>query len=166
MPQFEISTFSSQLFWFFVCWGIVFLYLWKFLVPRMSAKLSEREQKIKSILAEATSFDLQTEMMLIRYNEQLNHIKQKQKAKLQQTTEFIQKSKEDLESDLKQGLESKVLKLEATLKKSQDELLKRLPVELESVLTEFVQQQVPFELEGADIGKLLNLEIKKLKHHD
>lgn len=166
MPQFEISTFSSQLFWFFVCWGIVFVYLWKFLVPRMSAKLSEREQKIKSILSEATSFDLQTEMMLLNYDDQLNHFKQKQKAKLQQTTEFIQKSKEDLKSDLKQGLDAEVLKLEAKLELSQEELFKKLPLELESVLTAFAEQQVPFKLDGADMGKLLKVEIKKLQHHD
>ncbi len=166
MPQFEISTFSSQLFWFFVCWGIVFVYLWKILVPRMSAKLSDRERKIKSILAEATSFDLQTETMLLKYDDKLNHFKQKQKAKLQQTTEFIQKSKEDLESDLKQGLDAEILKLEATLKKSQADLLKSLPAKLESVLTEFAQQQVPFKLDGDGISKMLNVEIKKLKHHD
>lgn len=166
MPQFEISTFSSQLFWFFVCWGILFVYLWKFLVPRMSAKLSEREHKIKSILAEATSFDLQTEMMILKYDDKLNHFKQKQKAKLQQTTEFIQKSKEDLEADLKQGLDAEMLKLEAKLKKSQGELLKRLPAELESVLTGFAQQQVPFKLDGDGISKVLNAEVKKFKHHD
>jgi F-type H+-transporting ATPase subunit b len=166
MPQFEISTFSSQLFWFFICWGIVFVYLWKFLVPRMSAKLSERERKIESILAEAKNFDHQTEMMLLQYNDKLNHFKQKQKAKLQQTTEFIQKSKEDLESDLKQDLDAQMLALEVKLQKSQDAVLKKLPLELESVLTEFAQQQVPFKVDGDSIGNLLKVEIKKLKHHD
>ena len=166
MPQFEISTFSSQLFWFFICWGIVFVYLWKFLVPRMSAKLSERERKIESILAEATNFDHQTEVMLLQYGDKLNHFKQKQKLKLQQTTEFIQKSKEDLESDLKQDLDSQMLTLEAKLIKSQEDLLKNLPAKLESVLTEFTQQQVPFKVDGESIGKLLNVETKKLRHHD
>ncbi|MBH1989714.1 MAG: hypothetical protein I8H80_00875 [Alphaproteobacteria bacterium] len=166
MPQFEISTFSSQLFWFFVCWGCVFVYLWKILVPRMSAKLSDREHKIKSILAEATSFDLQTETMLLKYDDKLNHFKQKQKAKLQQTTEFIQKSKEGLESDLKQELDSQLLILEAKLKQSQADLLKTLPTELESVLTEFAQKQIPFALDAGGISKVLNAEVKKLMHHD
>ncbi|MDP3936089.1 MAG: hypothetical protein Q8Q56_03795 [Alphaproteobacteria bacterium] len=166
MPQFEISTFSSQLFWFFLCWGILFLYLWKFLVPRMSAKLTEREHKIKSILAEATSFEVRTEMMLLKYDDKMNHFKQKQKAKLLQTTEFIEKSKEDLESGLKHGLDTEMLKLEAKLKKSHEELLKSLPSELESVLTVFAQQQIPFKLEGEGINKLLNAEVKKLKNHD
>lgn len=166
MPQFEISTFSSQLFWFFVCWGILFVYLWKFLVPRMSAKLSERERKIKNILAEATSFDLQTEMMLLKHDDKLNRFKQKQKEKLQKTSEFIQKSKEDLESDLKQGLDTEMLTLEVKLKESQGKLLKNLPAELESVLTAFAQQQLPFALDGDGISKVLNAEIKKLKHHD
>jgi F-type H+-transporting ATPase subunit b len=166
MPQFEISTFSSQLFWFFVCWGIVFVYLWKFLVPRMSAKLSERERKIHSILEEATRFDHQAGMMILQYDDKLKHLKQMQKAKLQQTTEFVQKSKENLEFDLKQELDAQLLKLEANLKKSQEKMLKSLPTELEGVLTEFAQHQVPFTMDGQGINTLINVAAKRLKHHD
>jgi F0F1-type ATP synthase membrane subunit b/b' len=132
----------------------------------MSAKLSERERKIRSILEEATRFDHQAELMILQYDDKLKHLKQTQKAKLQQTTEFIQKSKEDLESDLKQELDAELVKLEANLKKSQEKLLKRLPTELEGVLTEFAQHQVPFKMDGQGINTLINVAVKKLKHHD
>jgi F-type H+-transporting ATPase subunit b len=167
MPQFEISTFSSQLFWFFTCWGILFIYLWKFLVPRMTAKLSDREHKIKSILAEASNFESQTVNMLSKYEDELNRFKQVQKARLQQVTAFIQKSKEDLEGDLKKDLHAAVDKLEEKLKKSQQKLLQEVPIQLESVLTEFAKQQLPFKLDNeSTIHEMLKQEIKKLDHHD
>lgn len=167
MPQFEISTFSSQLFWFFICWGILFVYLWKILVPKMSRKLSDREQKIKSILDEASNFEAQSATMLLKYEGQLNSFKQLQKAKLLQVFEFIQKSKEDLEFDLKKDLHIAVDILEKKLKKTRKELLQGVPDQLDSVLTEFAKQQLPFKLDNEiSIKEMLTQEIKKLDRHD
>jgi F-type H+-transporting ATPase subunit b len=167
MPQFEISTFSSQLFWFFICWGILFVYLWKILVPKMSRKLSDREQKIKSILDEASNFEAQSATMLLKYEGQLNSFKQLQKAKLLQVSEFIQKSKEDLEFDLKKDLHIAVDILEKKLKKTGKELLQGVPDQLDSVLTEFAKQQLPFKLDNEiSIKEMLTQEVKKLDRHD
>jgi F-type H+-transporting ATPase subunit b len=167
MPQFEISTFSSQLFWFFICWGILFVYLWKILVPKMSRKLSDREQKIKSILDEASNFEAQSATMLLKYEGQLNSFKQLQKAKLLQVSEFIQKSKEDLEFDLKKELHIAVDILEKKLKKTGKELLQGVPDQLDSVLTEFAKQQLPFKLDNEiSIKEMLTQEVKKLDRHD
>jgi F-type H+-transporting ATPase subunit b len=152
MPQFDVSTFSSQLFWLAICWGIVFIYLWKFLVPKMSSKLTERERKIKSILAEATHFDVQTEIMLVKHDELLNRVKQQQQERLQQVSSFIQNSKEELEDELNT---------------SQNKILKQVPAELENVLVQVIKRQLP-ESVYAD-GKLktmLSKELKKLEGHD
>lgn len=167
MPQFDVSTFTSQLFWLAVCWVMVFLYLWKFLVPKMSAKLAEREHKIKSILAEASNFDVQTELMLLKYDEQMNRFKQLQNERLQQVSNFIQHSKEDLEADLKQAIAANTTQLETDLSSEQKKLLKQLPSELANVLAQFIQKQLP---ESADVDEtikaLLSKELKKIERHD
>lgn len=167
MPQLDVSTFSSQLFWLAICWGMVFLYLWKFLVPKMSSKLAERERKIKNILAEAKNFDAQTEIMLVKYDELLNRVKQQQQERLQQASSFIQNSKEDLESDLKQAINAEVQKLEDELSVSQHKILKQVPAELESVLAQFIQKQLP---ESKDVDEtlkaMLTKELKKIESHD
>lgn len=167
MPQFEISTFSSQLFWFFICWGILFIYLWKFLVPKMSTKLSDRERKIKSILEQASNFEHQSTAMLLKYENELTTFKQEQKARLLQVFEFIHKNKEDLEVCLKKDLDSAVEQLEENLKASQKELLKDAPDHLEFILSEFAKQQLPLKLDNKlSIKDMLAKELKKLDHHD
>jgi F-type H+-transporting ATPase subunit b len=167
MPQLDVSTFSSQLFWLAICWGMVFLYLWKFLVPKMTSKLAEREQKINSILVEAKNFDAQTEIMFRKYDEQLNRVKQQQQERLQQVSSFIQNSKEDLETDLKQSITAEIKKLEDELNASKHKILKQVPAELESVLAQFIQKQLP---ESADVDKtlkaMLTKELKKIESHD
>lgn len=167
MPQLDVSTFSSQLFWLAICWGMVFLYLWKFLVPKMTSKLAEREQKINSILVEAKNFDAQTEIMFGKYDDQLNRVKQQQQERLQQVSSFIQSSKEDLEADLKQSINAEIKKLEDELNASKHKILKQVPAELESVLAQFIQKQLP---ESADVDKtlkaMLTKELKKIESHD
>ena len=133
----------------------------------MSRKLSDREQKIKSILDEASNFEAQSATMLLKYEGQLNSFKQLQKAKLLQVSEFIQKSKEDLEFDLKKELHIAVDILEKKLKKTGKELLQGVPDQLDSVLTEFAKQQLPFKLDNEiSIKEMLTQEVKKLDRHD
>lgn len=167
MPQFDVSTFSSQLFWLAVCWGIVFIYLWKFLTPKMSGKLSEREKRIQDLLGEAANFDLKTEEMLKEYDGRVGSFKLLQNERFLQVSTFIQSSKEDLEADLKQNMVVEVKNLEVELDAFQKKILKQLPSEFEVVLAQFIKQQLP---EGVYVDEnlkaLLSKELKRLDGHD
>jgi F-type H+-transporting ATPase subunit b len=167
MPQFDVSTFSSQLFWLATCWVILFVYLWKFLVPKMSSKLAERERKIGNILKEATNYDTQTEIMLLKYEEQLNRFKQMQNERLQQVAIFIQNSKDELEADLKQALNAEAKKLEVDLHSAKLSILKHVPGELEGVLTQFINSQLSESvLVEEKLKSMLEEELLKAARHD
>lgn len=43
MPQFDITTYSSQIFWLILSFGILFLGLSRFIIPRFKAILLKRE---------------------------------------------------------------------------------------------------------------------------
>ena len=47
MPQFDTSTFASQIFWLFICFGILFLFLQYVIVPKITKAISERNIKIQ-----------------------------------------------------------------------------------------------------------------------
>jgi F-type H+-transporting ATPase subunit b len=167
MPQFDVSTFSSQLFWLATCWVIVFVYLWKFLVPKMSSKLAERERKIGNILKEATNYDAQTEIMLLKYDEQLNRFKEQQNERLQKVSTFIQNSKDELEADLKQALNAEAKKLEADLHSAKLSILKQVPGELEGVLTHFIKSQLSESVFVEEkLKSILEEELLKAARHD
>lgn len=46
LPQFEIQYWSSQIFWLFVTFGLLYLVLWRFILPRISEGISERRDRI------------------------------------------------------------------------------------------------------------------------
>jgi F-type H+-transporting ATPase subunit b len=165
MPQFDASTYASQLFWLLVSLGILFIAFWKIIIPKMSAKLSERESKLKKILAEAQQLDTQADKIILDYNQKLQDLKRSQKEKLQNVSSFIHKSKEDLETDLKQSIENTLDKYQVSLNNAKKELLQRLPEGLALSLSDFINQQMASKVSNPDeIKPILIKEIKKVEH--
>ncbi len=57
MPQLEqIHTFTSQIFWLFVCLGVVYFFLSKLAVPKLSKVIESRETAIASDVNAAEHF--------------------------------------------------------------------------------------------------------------
>jgi F-type H+-transporting ATPase subunit b len=54
VPQLEqIHTFPSQIFWLFVCFAIVYFFLSRLVVPKLSKLISAREETISSSISSA-----------------------------------------------------------------------------------------------------------------
>ena len=53
MPQFDTSTFVSQIFWLVVSFAVVFVFVWRIVLPRIAATLENRQRKIGDDLARA-----------------------------------------------------------------------------------------------------------------
>lgn len=71
MPQFESNVFLSQLFWMFICLGIIYFSLSRKAIPRITAIFSERSKKIEGQLREAESLKLEADQMLHEIDQQL-----------------------------------------------------------------------------------------------
>ncbi len=57
MPQLEqINTFAAQIFWLFVCFGIVYFFVSKFAAPKLGGIIELRENTIASDVNAAESF--------------------------------------------------------------------------------------------------------------
>lgn len=67
MPQFDTTTFASQIFWLVVCFAVVFLFIWRIALPRIAATLENRQRKISDDLARATELAEQTDELMTAY---------------------------------------------------------------------------------------------------
>jgi len=57
MPQLDFTTYSSQIFWFVVCFSILYITLSKVILPRIAAILEERNNLIQGDLGVAKDLD-------------------------------------------------------------------------------------------------------------
>ncbi len=71
MPQFDTSTFASQIFWLVVCFAIVFVFAWRIVLPRITGTLENRQRKIEDDLARATELAEQADEVMAAYEARL-----------------------------------------------------------------------------------------------
>jgi len=63
MPQFEVATFPSQIFWLLVCFVFLCIVMGQYLVPRLTSALEAREQRLQEDLAQAKAFLLEEDIL-------------------------------------------------------------------------------------------------------
>jgi F-type H+-transporting ATPase subunit b len=71
MPQFDTSTFASQIFWLVVCFAIVFIFIWRIVLPRIASTLEDRQRKIGDDLARAGELADQSDEVMAAYEARL-----------------------------------------------------------------------------------------------
>lgn len=135
MPQFDISSYSSQIFWFIICFAVLYFFMSKIILPRITAILKERKFAIDSDVNSAKTVEhkleaLQTKTDLLR--QQANETYQ---SKIDETIKNTAKQREIMISDLKDKIDSLAKKSRQELQKfAQDSEAKN-----ESVITNLVQ---------------------------
>lgn len=67
MPQFDFSTFPTQLFWLVVSFTALYLILWKTALPKISGVLEARQRKIDDDLDRAAASKQEAESVLAEY---------------------------------------------------------------------------------------------------
>jgi F-type H+-transporting ATPase subunit b len=70
-PPFNATTFSSQLVWLAICFGLFYLLMGRVAIPRIGAILDQRRAKIAADLAEAARFKGETDAAVAAYEQAL-----------------------------------------------------------------------------------------------
>ena len=77
MPQFAIETWSGQVFWLFVSFGVMYFILSKFILPKIGQGLTDRGDRIADDLDEASRMQQQATQAQADYERALADAKAK-----------------------------------------------------------------------------------------
>lgn len=75
MPQFDVTTFSSQFFWLLVCFATLLLFSAKVTLPRLNTVFSLRWKKIEGTLKEAEDLNHHASELVASYESELSRAK-------------------------------------------------------------------------------------------
>ena len=89
MPQLNPASFSSQIFWLFISFSILFLIVHFFLLPRLKKIREHRDETINNYLSETQNLNHQIDNIIAQTDKELNEAK----------TSFNDKIKEELENN-------------------------------------------------------------------
>jgi F-type H+-transporting ATPase subunit b len=115
MPQFNVNSFPSQLFWLVISFASLYVFIALLVLPRIRENITLRKNKISNDLERATAIKDQTEKILAEYEQKIEEAKINAKEKIRIT---ISKANDDFNNQLssaKKKLEKKVASYEIEL---------------------------------------------------
>lgn len=71
LPQFDFSTWASQIFWLVIVFGILYFILAKFILPKLADGIVERKDRISDDLDSASRMQAKAEEAEKAYNQKL-----------------------------------------------------------------------------------------------
>ena len=107
MPQLEITTYPSQIFWLVVSFLILYLIMSRIIIPRISSVIKSRETEIKNNIHISEQMYKDTEIINNEYEETkkkieeeargiINHLKETTSKKIAKNTDSLKKKLEDI----------------------------------------------------------------------
>ena len=92
MPQFDATTFPSQLIWLVITFVLLYIVLSRVALPRISSVLEERQRRIGGDLEKAEELKAEAEAVLSDYDEAIAKARSR-------ATDLIRETKDELAAD-------------------------------------------------------------------
>ncbi len=156
LPQMDISTFPSQLFWLIITFTALYLFMWKFVIPRLGTTIEERKDKISNDINDAENLNSEASKILENYEEKMNsaslesnEIVSNSKATM---NEYLDKLKKDNEIKINAMITKSEKKIHQQKQQSEQEIKKATIDTIKSIVSKYVET-IPTDDE---ISKKLN----------
>lgn len=115
LPQLDIATWPSQLFWLVVVFGAGYLVMAKIVTPRIGAVLEERRQTVNGDLEKARNASAEAAKIRADYESDLENARSGAAEYAKQAVAEAAKKADDADAKIAQKLANKVAKAEAKL---------------------------------------------------
>lgn len=140
MPQFDIATYSSQIFWLVICFGLTFFGISQLILPRYKKILEQRidllEDKIK------TTVCLQKEIVKLKMvrMQQLDKIQAETQQHIKEAETKILEEQKLFVQELHAGYDEKIRHLNESIKNQRTFLLENLDTFIDECCNELMDK--------------------------
>ncbi len=127
MPQLDISTFSPQLIWLFITFGLTFLIVWKVAVPKIDSVLEARQFRIEDNLAKAEEHQKDAQKALEIYEKTLKEAHDKAAEEIRKAKEEIAKITDSKTKELDSTVRDKITESDKAIANAVETAMKNVP---------------------------------------
>ncbi len=152
MPQLNPDYWVSQIFWVILVFTILYVILWKIILPKINENLENRRSQILTDLDDAQKFKDQSEENISEYNKIFNQAKQDAKKILDETRKKINLDIENKNNQFNQEIEKEIENAKKeikTLKLSSIKDINKISIETSS---EVVRKMVGTEVNASSVS--------------
>ena len=123
MPQFDPSTFSTQIFWLVVTFITLYFILWKVVLPKISDVLETRQDKIEDDIDRAAKLKAEAEEVLAAYHKALDDARSEAQAQVKATADEMTAEAARRHGEFGAALAKQMGDAEGRIGKARDEAL-------------------------------------------
>ena len=155
MPQLNPDYWVSQIFWVILIFGILYVILWRTILPKINENLENRKSQILTDLDDAQKFEDQSKEKLSEYNQILNQAKQEAKKILDGTRKKVNRDIENKKNQFNLEIKKEIEKAEKeiiTLKLSSIEDINKIAIETSS---EIVRKILGTEVNASSVSAIV-----------
>ncbi len=123
MPQLDVSTYSSQIFWLVVTFCVLYVLLWKIALPKVGEVMSQRASKVDQDLTSASNLKKEAETILADYEARLAAAKSDAQSVMKQAADEIAADAAKQNDALTAKLEKKMQEAEQRISEAKADAL-------------------------------------------
>ncbi len=89
MPQLDVSTFPSQIFWLIVCFAVLYFLMAKLALPKIEAIVEERRRRVEGDLEKAGQMKAEAEAVIAAYEKALADARHQAQLTMKETSDRL-----------------------------------------------------------------------------
>ncbi len=155
MPQLDFSLWPPQLIWLAITFGVLYLLMSKFALPKIGGTIEQRQNRIATDLDEAKRLKDETEKAIAAYEAALAEAKAKAHVIAQETRDTLNAEVELERAKLDAKLAERMLQAEERITKTKEDALKNVEQVASDTASEIVSQLIGSKPSAAAVKKAI-----------
>jgi F-type H+-transporting ATPase subunit b len=147
MPQLDLATFPSQVFWLFVTFAVLYLLMAKLITPRIERIVTARQSRVDSDLERASRLQSEAETVMAAYEKALAEARMQAQATIKLTLDRLNAVAAERQSQAGAQIARRLEEAERRIAAEKNQALASLP----QIAAEVAQSAVA-RLAGKEIG--------------
>lgn len=154
MPQLEISTYLTQIFWVITTFVIFWMIMDRIIIPKISETIEARKRKYDDFIMKAEEINKKALATLERYEETLAAAKSKASEQIKANEDSLRKMIDEREEEINQQLKAKIAEHEEKLVKDKAATMSKIEELSEIAAATIIKQLNLKTITEADIEQI------------
>ncbi len=161
MPQLDVSTYTSQLFWLVLSFASLYLFTAKVTIPRIAKILESRWQRIEGSIKRADELKYQGDKVKVDYEKDLEKAREQAHDHVMKMINKVTVNGTQRRKDIANMMVARIQSAEAHIEEQKVQALGDVKAIAESVAASAVEKLTEQKVAPATIEKVLNQLIQQ-----
>ena len=153
LPQFDVTTFSSQLFWLLIMFVILYVFFAKKALPTLSKTIEDRRNTIRTDLEMADKLSMDVDQTRQEYETAMQNAQNDARIEITNAETEMRAEAEKQANEFKDHSAAEVDKVEKRAMDAKNEVMKDLENSIHELTAQIVKQVSGIEAKDAEVQK-------------